>query len=461
MSESYRRMYRQTLQLGLISVVEQLFPEEKLKIPYSILDGVYCELDSSLLSHREVKLIEEKLRAWVNQPSQIEFLGQENNRYKYKLGNTIITSVYPALRDTSQITGFNLIHFPPGFILHFTDKADDSDPFVLPQKLSSTYAESKTWLENLNLNEVEDLNIQIRNGNSLELISTAEALHEKKIADIADLILNEKKRVRLVLISGPSSSGKTTFTQRLSTQLRVNGLKPVSLSLDNYFVNREDTPRDASGQYNFDALEALDLPYLNEQLNCLLEGQCVQTPLFDFLTGRRRSECLELQLCPDNILLVEGIHALNPRLLSTIDRDIEFKIYISSLFLLNIDSYNRVPTTEARLIRRMVRDYSFRGFAPERTLKQWASVRRGEDTNVFKFQEEADVMFNSSLFYELNALRLYAEPLLEKIPASSPYADYASRLLNLLSFFEPLETDNIPLNSILREFIGGSIYETS
>ena len=232
----------------------------------------------------------------------------------------------------------------------------------------------------------------------------------------------------------------------------------MPLSLDNYFVNREDTPRDASGQLDFDALEALDLPLLNEQLAKLVKGQEVEVPIFDFLTGHRASEGYPLQLSPDNILVIEGIHALNPNLLQTINRHTCFKIYISALFLLNIDSYNRVPTTDARLIRRMVRDNSFRGFEPERTLKQWASVRRGEDTSVFKFQEEADVMLNSSLLYELNALRCFAEPLLQGIPEQSPYNGIATRLLNVLSFFEPMPTDKIPSTSILREFIGGSIY---
>jgi len=458
MTEDFLRMYKQTLQLGLIKVIRDLFPDETLKIPYSILNGIYCEFSGSQVSIREVKLIETKLKNWIQQKSLIEFLGKEKNIYRYKLDNTLLSTIYPAFNDTSMIIDFNIIHYPPGFILHFSDVSKDSGGFVLPEKLSSTYNETQRWLENLNFDDVKDLNSSIKKGQSLDLMTTVEARQEKKIADMADRILRHKRTVRMVLISGPSSSGKTTFAQRLSTQLKVNGLKPVPMSLDSYFVNREDTPRDSSGQMDFDALEALDLPLIDEQLNKLINGERVEVPIFDFFSGRRAPHGQPLCLSPDDILVVEGIHALNPNLLTTVNRNNLFKIYISSLFMLNIDSHNRVPTTDARLIRRIVRDDKFRGFDPERTLKQWASVRRGEDNNIFKYQEEADVMFNSSLIYELNALRLYAEPLLEKVPDTSPFASHVSHLLNLLSFFEPMDTDKIPLNSILREFIGGSLY---
>lgn len=457
MSEKYVRMYRQTLQLGLIKVIKELFPEEQLKIHHSLLDGVYCELSGSLVSPREVRLIDAKLREWISQDNPINYLKKEQGYYYYQLDETVIKTIYPALNNSSAIKDFDLIDFPPGFILHFCDYADSSD-FVLPEKLSDTYVESQRWLENLHLDTVQDVNSYIRNGKHLELIGLAEALHEKKISDIADMILQRKNTVRIILISGPSSSGKTSFTQRLSTQLKVNGLKPIALSLDDYFVNREDTPRDSSGQYDFDALEALDLKLLNEQMEMLIRGETVITPQYNFITGKRDPQGCCMKLDKDNILLVEGIHALNPNLLTSIDRNSFYKIYISALFQLNIDDYNRVPTTEARMIRRLIRDDKYRGFPAERTIKQWASVRRGENTNVFKYQEEADVMFNSSLLYELNALRSYAEPLLKKVPEDFEHYDVALRLLNLLSFFEPMDTAKVPFNSILREFTGGSIY---
>lgn len=455
--EKYMRMHRQTLQLGLIKVIKELFPDDQLKIPHSILDGVYCEFSGSLVSPREVRLIDAKLREWISRKNPINFLKKEQGYYYYQLDGIVIKTIYPALKDSSVIKDFDLIGFPPGFILHFCDFSDSSE-FILPEKLSDTYVESQRWLENLHLDTVQDVNSYIRNGNHLELIGLAEALHEKKIADIADMILQHKHTVRLILISGPSSSGKTSFTQRLATQLKVNGLKPIALSLDNYFVNREDTPRDSSGQYDFDALEALDLKLLNEQMEMLIRGETVNTPQYNFITGKRDLQGCCMCLDSDNILLVEGIHALNPNLLTSIDRNTFYKIYISALFQLNIDDYNRVPTTEARMIRRLIRDDKFRGFPAERTITQWASVRRGENTNVFKYQEEADVMFNSSLLYELNALRAYAEPLLNKVPENFEYRDAALRLLNLLSFFEPMDTAKVPFNSLLREFTGGSIY---
>jgi len=458
MTQDLLRECRQTLQLCLIKVVQDLFPEEKLKIPYSILDGIYCELTGSLVSPREAKTIETALRNWIGQNRTLKFLGKYHNTYRYQLGETVLESIYPAYEDTSNICEFEIFPFPPGFILRFGDETENPNEFVLPSKLSATFAETQRWLENLDLDYIEDVNAYIKNGRSLELITTAEALQEKKIADIADRILQERKSIRMIMIAGPSSSGKTTFAQRLSTQLRVNGLKPVPLSLDDYFVDRENTPLDSLGQPDFDVLEALDLPLLNQQLNQLINGQAVEVPLFDFLTGRRAPRGRFLQLHPDNVLVIEGIHALNPHLLPTVNRNIIFNIYISALFQLNIDSYNRVPTTEARLIRRIVRDNNFRGTEPERTLKQWASVRRGEIASVFKYQEEADVMFNSSLIYELNALRPLAEPLLTRIKPDSPYFPVVTRLLNLLSFFEPMDTSKVPLNSILREFCGGSIY---
>ena len=457
MADDYMRMYRQTLQLGLIKVVKYLFPEEHLKIPHSILDGIYCELSGSVVSPREVMLIETKLNEWIKENKTISLLGKEGSYYKYDVDGTVIKGIYPAFENPSMIKRFDLVDFLPGFILHFDD---DSEEFILPEQLSATYFETQRWLENLHLDKVSDVNDFIKEGRHLELIGLAEALHEKKISHIADMILEHVKTVRIIMISGPSSSGKTTFTQRLATQLRVNGLKPIALSLDNYFVNREDTPRDESGQYNFESLQALDLKLINEQIGQLIEGETVETPIYNFKTGKRESYGNTLCLREDDIILVEGIHALNPGLLPAINRNYFFNIYISALFQLNIDDYNRVPTTEARLIRRIIRDDQFRGFPPERTLNQWASVRRGENTNVFKYQEEADVMFNSSLLYELNALRSFAEPLLKNVSEDSEHYNAAQRLLNLLSFFEPMDIAKVPYNSILREFLGGCVYES-
>ncbi|MEA4901208.1 nucleoside kinase [Desulfitobacterium sp.] len=459
--ESSHRQYRQTLILGLINSCGKLYPQEQLKISYSILDGIYCEFENSLVSVREVNRIEEELKAWVNADQPITFQSGEEDGFFHCVANgKTIKSLFPPFQQSGPIYPFRLIHYPPGFILLFSNPNNPEElaPFVPPEKLTATFRETQRWGENLHLSEVKDINQIIQEHRSQELICLAEALHEKKVSLVADRILEQRKNVKVILISGPSSSGKTTFAQRLATQLRVNGLRPVALSLDNYFCNREDTPKDAEGHPDFEALDALDLPLLNLHLQALIQGKEIECPIYDFETGQRKSKGLKMQLSDDDILVMEGIHGLNPRLLSSLDRNHIFRIYVSALFQLNIDPYNRIPTTEVRLIRRLVRDDKFRGISSSNTLIQWASVRRGENTNIFPYQEEADIMFNSSLLYELNALRSYAEPLLVSIPKEHPYYSTASHLLRLLAHFDPLDTTKIPFNSILREFIGGGIY---
>lgn len=461
MSDYTIRRYRQSLILGLIGVVKDLFPEEQLQITHSILDGVYCELEDSLLSSREVQKIEDHLKKWVTSDQPISYESGSNQLFYCSLNNREVCAIYPPLERSGTLKFFQLIHFPPGFILHFPNANNPEiiAPFVPPEQLSATFSETQRWLENLHLSKVQDVNSIISEERSQDLICLAEALHEKKISSIADKIFEQKRNVRVILISGPTSSGKTTFAQRLSTQLRVNGLRPVALSLDNYFLPREETPLDAFGQYDFECLEALDLPLLATHLNNLIDGLEVEMPIFDFVCGGRCLSGKPMRLSSDEILVIEGIHALNPRLLPSLDRNQMFKIYISALFQLNLDVYNRVPTTDVRLIRRLVRDNQFRGISPERTLSQWESVRRGENHNIFPYQEEADVMFNSSLLYELNALRTNAEELLNSVSSESPNCKTALHLLTLLSFFSPLDTSIVPFNSILREFMGGSAYQ--
>ncbi|MDP4160486.1 MAG: nucleoside kinase, partial [Bacillota bacterium] len=394
MSDYSIRRYRQSLILGLIGVVKKLFPDEQLKIAHSILDGVYCELINSLLSVREVQTIENQLQNWVLGDQELCSEPGKDNLYHCLITNHEINTIYPPLERAGFLKHFKLIHFPPGFILLFPNANNPEmiAPFIPPEKLAATFSETQRWLENLHLSLVKDVNTIIEAKNSHDLICLAEALHEKKISSIADRIFDQRRNVRLILISGPSSSGKTTFAQRLSTQLRVNGLRPVALSLDNYFLSRQETPLDANGQYDFDSLQALDLSLLAVQLNALIKGEDVETPIFDFVRGERSPVGKHMHLGPDEILVVEGIHALNPCLIPSLDRNQMFKIYVSALFQLNIDDYNRVSTTDVRLIRRIVRDNEFRGTAPERTLAQWDSVRRGENNNIFPYQEEADVM---------------------------------------------------------------------
>jgi len=450
---------RQTLKLGLVQVAKELFPEEDLKTAYSIGDGVFCKLADSVLSEREVKQIETKLDEWVNANSPIEFLHQKYGYYVYQLGDMIIKNIYPACTTASMAAPFKLIPFLTGFIIDFLQEKAPEEQVVFPEKLAASYAETQGWLANIDMEFVSDVNAYIKAGKSLEIQNVAEALQEKEIADIADHILTQRRALRLILISGPSSSGKTTFAQRLSTQLRVNGFKPVPLSLDNYFVNREKTPRDSEGNYNYETIKALDLKLLQEQVKQIIDGEKVETPLFDFVTGKRLEKTLSFHLEPSEILVIEGIHALNPKLLPNIGRSASYKVYVSALFGLNVDLTNRIPTTEVRIIRRMVRDGRDRGINPGQTLERWPSVRKGEIEYVFKYQEEADAMFNSGLLYEMNALRPFAETLLNQISEGSPHFEERERLLNLLSFFEPMDVSKVPFNSILREFIGGSYYK--
>ena len=311
----------------------------------------------------------------------------------------------------------------------------------------------------MKINTVHRLNKKLKEEKGVkELILLSEALHEKKIAEIANKI-KEHGNVRMVLIAGPSSSGKTTFAGKLGMSLKVNGIKPVTISVDNYFVERKDNPKDEKGNYDFECIEALDLDLFNSQLVDLLKGKEVKLPTFNFTTGSKEYRGNTLKLKEDEILVIEGIHCLNDKLTNLIPKENKFKVYISDLTVLNIDYYNRISTTDTRLIRRIVRDYKFRNYSAEHTLKTWYSVNRGEQKNIFPYQEEADCMFNSSIVYELAVLKKYAMPLLEEIPETSREYSEARRLITLLKYFKDMEPDLIPNNSLLREFIGGSIFE--
>ena len=460
MLETHLRQGRQTVKLGLIKVMHDLFPDERLKTSYSILEGVFCHLVGSVLSTREVRRVGEELRAWVARDETVHAHGREGGYYVYDVEGYVVRAVYPALTQPSAVEPFAVIPFSDGFIVDYGDvEKGASAPIIPPVHLQATYAERRGWLAGVGIEVVDDVNAMIRAGQHLELIGVSEALHEKKISLIADAILTQQRALRVLLIAGPTSSGKTSFLRRLNTQLFVNGFKPVGLSLDNYFVDRDATPLGPDGKPDFDGLGALDLPLLRDHIHRLVDGEQVEVPRFDFVTGRRTLAHGPLKVGPHEILVIEGLHALNPQLVGRINRNQLYKIHVSPLGGLNIDLVNRVPTTEVRLIRRMVRDDRTRGLAPEQTLDQWASVRRSEYEHIFRFQEDADAMFNSSMVYELNALRRPAEETLDKIADDSAYVDARDRLRDLLGFFEPMDTAKVPFNSLLREFIGGSIYE--
>jgi uridine kinase len=368
----------------------------------------------------------------------------------------------PYAPHTGCLPTFGVMPYEGGLLLRFPRRRDrDRLPDFAPRPLLfKTYRETRRWQEVLGIHHVGQLNALCLDGGITQILRVAEGQHEKKIAKIADDIVTRLPRVRVVTIAGPTSSGKTTFAKRLGIQLRVNGVEPVALSLDNYYVDRDQTPLDEDGQLDFEAIEAIDLDLFHEHLQGLLAGEEVRTPRFDFMSGSRRGdgEALPMRLAEDQVLVIEGIHGLNHRLTGSVPRDQVFRIYISALTQLAIDDHNRIFTSDARMVRRIVRDHLFRGFTAERTLDLWQRVRRGESRWIFPFQEHADVMFNSALVYEPAVLKNYAERFLLQVPRTSPAYPEAYRVLKFLSMFVPIFPDEVPHTSILREFIGGSTF---
>jgi uridine kinase len=364
------------------------------------------------------------------------------------------------LPSTGFIQNFDIEKFNGGLLLrlpsdHNFRRLCDNVP---QQKLFEIFREHKEWADILDVSDIGKLNSFVKMQQEGEIIKISEALHEKKIASIADIISHRSPRPKLVLIAGPSSSGKTTFSKRLAVQLAVCGLKPKMLSVDNYFVDREHTPLDEDGNYDFEALDAIDIEFLNSQLIDLIEGRTIDLPKFSFTEGKRTLSGETMELKNDQILIIEGIHSLNPSMIPAIDPSITFRIFISALTSISIDDLNPISTTDNRLIRRMIRDAKYRGYPALETIKRWPSVRRGEEKNIFPFQEKADVMFNSAMLYELGVLKKYAEPLLKSVPESQPEFAEALRLLKFIGYFKNIDEKEIPPTSLLREFLGGSSF---
>ena len=368
---------------------------------------------------------------------------------------------YGTLANRTGITKiFEIIKYDDGLLLRYPSTAN---PYELPKRMDN---KKLAWALNeyddihkiLNINTVYKLNKAVQEGTIKDVIMLEEALHEKKIANIADEIA-KNRNIKMVLIAGPSSSGKTTFAQRLGIQLRINRIKPVTISVDNYFVERKDNPKDENGEYDFECIEAIDLELFNNHLTKLLNGEEVEIPEFDFHLGTKKYKGNKLKLQPDEILVIEGIHCLNDKLTSKIAKEQKYKIYISALTVLNMDRYNRISTTDTRLIRRIVRDYRFRGYDAKHTIAKWHMVNRGEEKNIFPYQEEADSIFNTSLIYELGALKDEVIPLLQEIKQDEPEYAEASRLINMLKYFEPIPQKIIPTNSLLKEFTGGGDFK--
>lgn len=485
-AERDARIYARTLSLVLAKAVSDIMPDYKLVVEHSLGNGQYCEIhgpkrlkpdDITRLKQRMQQLIEANLpitskvlprqqaielftQADMEERAQLMRHRQAESVTVYYIDGYMDYFYEPVLPFTGMVKLFDLIHYPPGVILLYPKPGQ---PDRLPEfqdlpKLAAVFKEAEEWGRILNIAFASSLNNMIQQNKASELVLISEGLHEKRIADIADVISKNKEQIRLISIAGPSSSGKTTFANRLYIQLRVNGLAPLRISLDNYFLPREMVPKDENGQPDFEALEALDLPLFNQQLRALISGHEVQLPIFRFSTGQREYTS-PIRLEPDQPIIIEGIHGLNERLTAAVHKDRKFKIYVSALTQLNIDEHNRVPTTYVRLIRRIVRDHQFRSSDAAKTLRMWSSVRAGEEKNIFKYQEEADVMFNSSLPYELPVLKRYAEPLLKEIKSDHPQYDLAQELLDLLSHFMPVEDErSIPPNSLIREFIGNSCF---
>lgn len=482
------KTYVRTGQMVLIKAIYDVLGAEKVhrvKVEFAIGQGYYCSLKmEEKLTGDHVDQINQRMKEIVKNDLPItkrsypieeamELFRRHKMHDKEKLFHyrrSSLVNVYCLdgyydyyygymLPSAGYLKYFDLILYENGILLLIPSSTDPAriDYFEPREKLFKTLSTASKWGERMGIDSVGDLNNAIRDGLISDMILVQEALQERRIGEIAKEIV-DRGNVKFVLIAGPSSSGKTTFSHRLSIQLRSYGMIPHPIALDDYFVNREDTPKDENGDYNFECLEAIDIKKFNEDMNRLLKGERVELPQFNFKIGKREYHGNYKQLGPEDVLVIEGIHGLNPATTRFLPDESKFKIYISALTSLNIDEHNRIPTTDGRLLRRMVRDARTRGTCAKRTVGMWSSVRRGEEQYIFPYQESADEMFNSALIYELAVLKQYAEPLLFSIPKGEPEYYEAKRLLKFLEYFQGIDSQNVPANSICREFIGGSYF---
>ena len=490
------RAYVRTLGMVLAAAINELYPRTDLRVEHPISKGYYCTLQwhvdkntepeeekeppvltkemIAAIKQRMLQIIAEdrpiyeeekqtkeviKLFAsrYNNETSIFEALGNPYCRY-FRMGDYIDYYTNVLLPSSGYITLFDIVPYQDGLLMRIPNRQNPTvlEDEVSQDKMFSIFREYNRWNKLLRINNVSDFNIACKQNKSFELIKLAEALHEKKIAQIADAIA--EKRPKIVFISGPSSSGKTTFSKRLQIQLLVDGIRPEVLSMDDYFVNRVDTPRDENGNWDFEDVHAVDLPFFRQQMHDLLDGKEVDLPTYDFGKGERVFEGRKLKLQKDSVLVIEGLHALNPIILPDVERSLTFKIYVSALTTINIDNHNWIPTTDIRLLRRVVRDYKYRGYSAKETIARCPSVIRGEQKWVYPFQEEADVMFNSALIFEFAVLKRHAEPILSEVPKFCEEYTEAHRLLKFLQYFIPVPEKEIPPTSLLREFVGGSSF---
>ncbi|HBT19332.1 MAG TPA: AAA family ATPase [Clostridiaceae bacterium] len=476
------KAYERTLSFILVTAFHRLYAHRDLIIDHSISRGLYCWVKDYVLSTEELQRLQEEMRQIIHKDLPItkecmllqdalDYFQKRGHDDKYLLLKNMDyqeVKMYRLLDECAYFYGkmapstghtplFQLDGYKEGFVMSYPTVKDPEilRPFSPQDKLFEIFKETARWDELLGVNYVGYLNEKIRQGEARNLVNITEALHEKKIAYIADDI-KAREGVKIVLIAGPSSSGKTSFANRLAVQLRVNGLLPIAVGMDDYFVPRRLTPKKADGSYDFESLEAIELDLFERDMAKILAGEEVTLPKFDFKTGTRGLSNHRVKLPENGVLIIEGIHGLNPRLLQGIDKGVKFKVYISALTVLNLDKHSRIATTDVRKLRRMARDYLSRGYSPEDTLLIFPSVSQGEKVNIFPYQEEADAMFNSTLFYELAVLKKHTLKELLKISKESSTYEEAKRLITILRLFEDIEDDMVPTNSLLREFIGGS-----
>lgn len=484
-SKEGMKIYRRTLTFIMGKAFWSIYPEAHITVDYQLSNAMYCTIENMEVTEEMIEKVKTKMQEIIEQDLPIEkrAMTREEAKKFYEENNTGKGRLQFDLPDNEKInmhhceeyynyiyeiiathTGvtkvFDLKKYSQGFILRYPSTIDVSKlpEFKETKKLLWALQEYETIYKVLNVGTVYRLNKIVKENKIRDLILLSEALHEKKISQIADKIL-AKKGVKMILIAGPSSSGKTTFAQRLGIQLRINGLKPVTISVDNYFVERKDTPLNEKGEYDFECIEAIDTELFNKHLLALLNGEEIEMPEFDFHEGTKKYNGNKLKLHDDEVLVIEGIHCLNDKLTSKIPQEQKYKIYISALTVLNLDAFNRISTTDTRLVRRIVRDNQFRGYTAKQTISTWHNVNRGEEKNIFPFQEQADSIFNTSLIYELGALKEKVMPLLKEITNDEPEYAEAQRLIEILRYFEPISEDLVPANSLVKEFLGGGDFK--
>lgn len=485
MNKDGMRVYRRGLIYIISKAFNEIYPEALITVNYQLTNAMFCTVDNLKVTDEVIRNVNKRVKEIIklNLPIEKRVMTKEEAKEFYEREKTLKGKLQLDLKQKKEVTlyycedyynyfygvlpietdfteKYEIIKYQSGFLIRYPD---DGNPYELPEfkdtpKLFSALEEYDRLHKILNINTLYKLNTIIKQGQIQEYILLDEALHEKRVVSIADNI-SKNKDVKLIAIAGPSSSGKTTFARRLGLELKLNGIKTLTISVDNYFVERENTPLDEEGNYNFETIKAIDTELLNDHLVKLLNGEEIEAPTFNFHTGHKEYKGNKMKLEKDQVLIMEGIHCLNDELTYLIPKKQKYKIYISALTVLNIDYYNRISTTDTRLIRRIVRDNAFRGYSAEHTIEMWPSVNRGEAENIFEYQEEADVMFNSSLIYELSVLKKYAIPLLKKIKNTSPVYSEAKKLIAMLSYFEDISDEAVPSHSLLKEFIGGSIFD--